>query len=192
MSFLKKWFPAGAALIVVMLAAGCRPSFAPLLQKAERSFAEKNHIDTIDALNLAIPNWKESDGNENKARAYELLGKSYHALKNYEKAMTAFRQAIQLSDKTFDSAYTLGTLHLLQSKPDRAADVFQTALRMKPNDPLALLGLANSYYGQKRYGEALRTYQKVLDVSPGVKDALASISALQSQLNRSRSRRRRR
>lgn len=167
-------------MAALALMTGCGRDFPALLSEAEQSFGKKDYIGTIDTLNRALPRWKESDGAEKKARAYELQGKSYHQLRNTDKAIESYQEAVDLSKNVFESANALGILYLAKAQPMRAADAFDRALAMKPNDPQALLGLANSYYAQKKYEDARIYYQKVLDVSPGVRDALDSLQALRS------------
>ena len=74
------------AFVGFLLLTGCN-DFGPTLEKSERDFADKNYINVIDALNAGLPHWKESDGPEKKAEAYQLLGKSYHKLRNTDKAI---------------------------------------------------------------------------------------------------------
>lgn len=156
----------------------CQKKFEPLYQKAEAAFESKNHVECIDAVTLALPLWKEDDGNEKKARAYELLGKSYHSLLKTEKAAEAYEQAINLSDKTFDSAYSLGLIRLTSGQPRLASEAFLKALKMKRDDPQALLGLGNSFYALKKHQEARQIYQRIINTSPAVKEALEHLRIL--------------
>lgn len=168
-------------LLLSVLLLGCRQDFAPFLQKAEKAFAERNYINTIDALNLGLPQWRESDGDDTKSRAYELLGRSYQELRNPDKAIDAYQEAIRLSPKAFDSAYNLGSLYLLKNQPRLALGAFEKALRTKPDDPQAILGLANSLYALERYSEAAQAFQRVIDVSPGVHEAMESLQAIKGR-----------
>lgn len=164
-----------------LLVAGCRQEFSAYLQKAEKSFADRNYINTIDTLNSGMPNWRESDGAIKKSRAFELLGRSYQALRNPDKAIDAYQQSVTLSPAAFDAASNLGDLYLLKSQPRLALGAYQQALRSRPNDPMAILGLANSLYGLERYPEAAQAFQRVVDVSPGVREALESLAAIHSR-----------
>jgi len=166
------------------LAVACNQDFAVFMAKAEKAFAEKNYINTIDAINSGMPKWRESDGMVVKSRAFELLGRSYQSLRNTDKAVDAYQQAVKHSPAAFDSAYNLGNLYLLKSQPRLALGAFQQALRTKPNDPLSILGLANSLYALERYPEAAQAFQRVIDVSPGVREALDSLSAIRGRRHR--------
>ena len=170
-----------AFLLFSIVLTGCEKKFSESLALAEKSFAEKNHIDTIDTLVEALPRWEESDGNESKGRAYELLGKSYHQMRNTDKAMAAYKQAVELSEKSFDSATALGNLHLMKNQPQQARQNFQAAIKMKPSDPLAYLGLGNSYFMEKKTAEAIRAFEQVIEKSPGVREAQEQLQVLKSR-----------
>ncbi len=159
----------------------CGKNFPDIVAQAEKSFSEKNYIDAVDAINNGLTSWKESDGNDVKGRAYEVLGKSYHQLRNTDKASEAYTKAAALSRQTFDSSYALGNLHLAQNHPAMARKYFQEALSKRPDDPLALLGLGNSYYLEGKGDEAIASFEKVLSVSPGVREAIEQIAVLKSR-----------
>lgn len=177
------------ALLTLTLTA-CRREFLPLLQEARRTFAEENFVETVDASNAALQRWKDSDGTEAQAEAYQLLGQSYQRLHKAEKAVEAYQNAVRLSSNTFVSAYQLGMIFLTRSEPALAAKAFQAALRMKADDPLALVGLGNSFYMTEDYSQARLSYQRVIDTSPGVKESLEYTRLVDEKLQASRPRRR--
>lgn len=158
-----------------LMLCGCERSFNELLSKSRSAFADKNYTVVIDNLTLAIPRWKTNDGADQKGEAYELLGKSYHALRKLDQAADAFKMAVKLSNQRYDSAYTLGILYLAQSDPRDAQQAFQDALRMRTDDPLALVGLGDALYAQRKFAQAEEIYRRVLAVSPGVLDALNNL-----------------
>ncbi len=161
---------------------GCRAGFPELYEKALENFSRGNYVDAADQLNLGLSRWTASEGEEAKAQAYQLLGKSYHKLHKRDKPAEAFEQAIRLSTNTFDSAYALGIISLASSKPQAAAKAFQDALRMKRDDPLALVGLGNALYALKEYKAAQEHYRRVLDTSPGVREALEALNLVEKKL----------
>jgi len=159
-------------LVFILLLAGCTTSFQSQYQKGKKYFEEKNYAQAVDSLNQAIPKWRESDGTFQQGEAYQLLGKSYHAMGNIDRAADAYKQAIKLSSQSFDSAYALALIYLTSKQSQQALATFRTALEMKPKDPIALIGFGNTYYELGDYANAFQMYQRVLDVSPGVRDAL--------------------
>ena len=162
----------------VIVSAGCQKHLASYLAKAHKTFSEKNYVDTIDALNAGLTYWRESDGPEKKAEAYELLGKSHRALRNLDKSLDAYQQAVKFSNSRYDVYYDMASIYLTKGLADQAERNFREALRVKPDDPLSLLGLGNSLFEQRKYEEAREAFQRIIDTSPGVKDALASIAAM--------------
>jgi tetratricopeptide (TPR) repeat protein len=49
---------------------------------------------------------------------------------------------------------------------------------MKKDDPLALLGLGDSLFALAQYEEAEAVYKKILEVSPGVPEALKNLEII--------------
>jgi tetratricopeptide (TPR) repeat protein len=174
---MKNMMWVAAALVLC----GCQRNFDELLVEARQAAAEKNYTVVIDDTQLALPRWREQDGADKKSEAYELLGKSFHALQKLDQAADAYEQAVKLSDNAYDSAYALGVIHLASFQYEQAKDAFQAALRMKKNDPLALLGLGDCLYNLKRYEEARNAYRSVIEVSPGVSDALANLNLIEKR-----------
>ncbi len=166
------------ALLLTIIISGCARKFDPLLSRAVKSYSAQNYVETIDALSLALRNWRESDGTEKKAQATELLGKAYKEIGKFDKAMDHFSDAIEMSSNTYDSAYTLGILNLAASKPNEAIRAFKTALKMKKDDPLALVGLGNSYFSLNDFVQAQVAYNRVIETSPGVSTALESLAII--------------
>lgn len=169
-----------------LLLVSCRKNFSDVVAKAEQEFAHKEYVDTIDTLNNGLALWDKSDGDGIKGHAFEILGKSYHQLRNTEKALEAFAVAVKSSTNTFDSALTMGNLYIAQNQPVQAEKSFRIALRMRPKQPLALLGLGNSLYLQRKNIEATQTFQAVIDNSPGVHDAIDSLAAIRKTSRRRR------
>lgn len=171
-------------LILLLPLAGCKKNFSSFFEQARKDFSEKNYINAVDNINVGLLQWKESDGIEAKAEAYQILGISYQQLRNTDKAIESYQQAIQLSTRTFSSAYALGMLHLTRSQPSEALATFEKALAMKKDDPSSLLGKANSLYALRRHKDAYEVYQRILDVSPGVREALESIAILKNRFRK--------
>lgn len=166
---------------VLLALSGCGRKFAPLYEQARQDFENKNYVGAVDALNLALPRWHDSDGGSAKGLAYELLGKSYHKLRNIDKASDAFEQAIVFSTAAYESAYTLGVIRLAKGQYNEAAKAFRDALRMRKDDPLALVGLGNALYALRKFDEAQVMYEQVLNTSPGVKEAMEYLKLTQEK-----------
>ena len=164
--------------LFLLVMTGCQKHLEPYLEKAQKAFAEKNYVDTIDALNSGLSYWQESEGPDTKAEAYELLGKSHRALLNAEKALDAYQQSAKISQYRFDVYFDMASIYLTKGFADQAERNFREALRIKPDHALALLGLGNSLFTQRKLEEAGDAFQRILDTSPGVKDAMDSLAAM--------------
>lgn len=171
-------------LISAVLAAGCaKKSFDALYSEAQTSYKEGHYVEAIDSVNSALSRWSKSNGDEKKGQAYQLLGQSYHALKKIDESIDAYNQAIKFSTNTYPAAYDLGVLLLTKSESKAATDAFEAALNMKPNDPMALVGLGNAYFGMAAYTQARAAYNKLLDTSPGVRESLEYLTVVNNKLS---------
>ncbi len=168
------FFTAVASIALI----GCQKHLGSYLLAAQKTFAEKNYVDTIDTLNSGLNYWQESEGVDKKAAAYELLGKSHRALRNVDKALESYQLAAKISQNRFGVYYDMASIYLTKGFAEQAEQNFREALRVKPDNPLALLGLGNSLFTQRKTDEARQAFQRILDTSPGVKDALESLSAM--------------
>jgi tetratricopeptide (TPR) repeat protein len=164
--------------LVAFALSGCQRHLGSYLKAAHKTFAEKNYVDTIDDLNTGLNYWQKSEGLDKKAEAYELLGKSHRALRNVDKALDAYQQAAKISQTRFDVYYDMASIYLAKDFAEQAERNFREALRVKPDDPLSLLGLGNSLYAQHKNDEARAAFQRIIETSPGVKDALDSLAAM--------------
>ena len=171
-------------LLLCFFLAACSSSFNDLLATGKKAFNDKDYAGAIDKMNLAVARWKSSDGNDKKAEAFEVLGQSYHALQKNDKAVVAFKEAVQASDNSYASAYELGIMALASKEPQEALLDFRDALRMKKEDPLALIGLGNSYFEMRDYKNAQLIYDRVLDTSPGVRDALRFLQITNEKISK--------
>src|SRR4051812_17938804 len=110
---------AAVALVAAALSA-CQRRFASLYAEGKTAFAADNFVESADAMNMALRQWKESDGTEIKAQALQILGHSYHRLKKMEKAIDVYQEAVRLSSNTYPAAYQLGIVLLSRNEPDLA------------------------------------------------------------------------
>jgi len=160
---------------------GCGQKFAALSAKGQTAYEERKFAEAVDAFHLALVRWKQEDGTDQKARVYFLMGKSYDKLRKIDKTIEAYLAAIDLDPTTPEPAYELGLIYLTSNEYENALRSFQSALRIKKDDPLSLLGLGNSYYGLKKFPDAKAAYEKVLDVSPGVRTAMEALSVVKQK-----------
>jgi tetratricopeptide (TPR) repeat protein len=103
---------------------------------------------------------------EAPAEAFLLLGRSYHALGAYPRALAAFRDYLTLKPKSAAGRLFAGRSYLALGIPHRAIPLLKDALNRKPNDPsiLALLGAA--CLKDRRSAAAVEYLRRAVEASP--------------------------
>lgn len=91
------------------------------------------------------------------------LGKIYHQLGEYEKAIATFQTAIAL-DENHEHAYNnLGLVYVDMRLFILAIEMFRAALEISPENPAFYNNLGYAYDMSDRFDEALLAYQNALD-----------------------------
>jgi tetratricopeptide (TPR) repeat protein len=94
-----------------------------------------------------------------------------------EEAESVLQQTIALEPDFAKPHEDLGTLYLQQDKPANAVTSFETAARLDPHQPSALLGLATALARCGRQAEADAAQERFLELSPAGR-ALAEAARL--------------
>ena len=104
--------------------------------------------------------------NQQSLPALESRYQALEGAKRHDEAIAALLKAEALAPNDPEIHTRIG-LAALQSKAyPRAAQEFSTALKLRPNDPGALGGLAEAQYLGKNYDNALKTLQLVEQTGP--------------------------
>lgn len=94
------------------------------------------------------------------------LGLVYLNDKQYEKALSAFSQAIKIKPDFVQATLNLAFLHVLKENYNSAMDILKTILKRKPNDIKVLNSLGNIYFKQKNFKFAKDIYKKIVKIEP--------------------------
>ena len=98
-------------------------------------------------------------------------------LQQYRESNRTFRRATQADPGDLDTQIAWGNLFLEKYDPANASASFKAALKINPNLPEALLGMALSFTGgSSEQGEALLT--KALKVNPNLEPAHAALAEI--------------
>src|SRR4029077_6212224 len=97
----------------------------------------------------------------------------YACLKDYEAAVRYFEQARQLLPNSSQALFALARVTRRQGKWDRSEEYFNEAQQLDPRDAYLLGEHAYSYSSLRRFPEALRKLEEVLDITPDDVDAVA-------------------
>jgi Flp pilus assembly protein TadD len=100
-----------------------------------------------------------------QSRARFLLGVAQERSGEPAKAAETFEGAVRLDREDTETLLHLGNLYVQMKRPADAESAFRRVLELQPNEPHALLGLAQSLEAQKK-PEAADAYRKYLDAQP--------------------------
>ena len=98
------------------------------------------------------------------ASSYAFMGLSYRHLGRFDEARKYFEAGLKKDPRNTSCLFNLGYVETRQGNKARAEELFQQALRYKPDMPDPLLELANLRIDAKKYDEAatfLRKYVKL-------------------------------
>ena len=93
-------------------------------------------------------------------------GMDYDRKKNYEKALEAFRRAVELDPSRGAGWYNIGWLYMQRNKPQAAREPFQKAVELLPRDADSRFQLGLSYLSCGRPRRAIAHIEKALMLNP--------------------------
>ncbi|MDD5773235.1 MAG: tetratricopeptide repeat protein [bacterium] len=95
------------------------------------------------------------------AEVYFCNGVESFNTKNYEKAIEAFRKAIEISPEHHQAYYNLGVIYYYTGDMKRAQDFWKKALDYDPKNPKVFLNLGILAYKNGKIEEAVSFWEKV-------------------------------
>ena len=102
----------------------------------------------------------------------------YSCLKDYDTAVGYFEQARQLLPNSSRIPESLAYLERRRGQWDRSESYFNEAERLDPRDVSLLTQHALSYMELRRFPEAVRKFDQVLDITPDDLDTLVLKAAI--------------
>lgn len=170
------------ALIALALASGlgvgCSRSSAErrdtYFQKGKKYFQEKKYADAAIEFQNAVkidPHF---------AQGYYYLGLTRKESGDLQAAFHAFSKETEIDPKQTPGRLELANLYLMGNQPEEARRIAGEILTREPGNFSALLIVAQSYLGQKKYTQALKEFEKLKAMRP--KDAPIYLSIGIAQL----------
>ena len=133
----------------------------PLLR---RSSNETNGRRAITLNDEAIRTATQLKAVRDDAASTELLGRAYLAAKKYTNAELTLSRALQLTKQPTAALYfNLGFAHAQNKSWPRAAQMFESADKLAPNDVNTLTYLGYVYESMRRYNDALTAYTRAYE-----------------------------
>lgn len=96
------------------------------------------------------------------------LGKQHFEQKEFHKAESCFRRALEKTDRYADVLNMMGIIHHAEGRFSSAIDFFKRALKVNPRYTEAIMNLAILYNDLGQYGDAKKLYAQ-LKKAPKVK-----------------------
>lgn len=101
------------------------------------------------------------------------LGYTFFQKGDYGEAEKAYRQAMKLDPTAVEVSYYLGQVMLKQRRFKDAENLFSRAIAREPSNPLAYYGLAEAYFEQGLYDQALDKLNYIIGaIDPTLTDVL--------------------
>ena len=151
--------------------------FLPLLIHADSSFIYNQrgiiynlsgqHEKAIEEFEKALKNDPDNEAIKNNlATAYANFGVALSQKRDFRKAETYLKDAIDFNPEEPSHHLNLATVYLNQGKWSEAERSLKECLRFEPNNILACNYLGNAYYYQGDLKKAISQWEKVLRLDP--------------------------
>jgi tetratricopeptide (TPR) repeat protein len=116
-------------------------------------------------VDKAIEEFKQLIELDPSAQSYAFLGLCYRQLGRFDEARKNFAEGLKKDPHNGACLFNLGYIEERQGNHAAAERYFQEVLRTRPDDPEALLELANLRITQKRFTEAAELLRKFIRVA---------------------------
>ncbi|KAH0495701.1 hypothetical protein TgHK011_009235 [Trichoderma gracile] len=101
------------------------------------------------------------------AYGFTLQGHEHVTNEEYDKALTAYRQAISADKRHYNAYYGIGRVQQRLGAYDKALTHFNAAHRINPNNAVLVTCIGTALEKQKQIIPALAAYRKAVELAPG-------------------------
>jgi type IV pilus assembly protein PilF len=129
-------------------------------RRALKAFEKRDREKAIDHLEKAV------ETAPHYALAWNHLGTIAYLSRDYVKAETYFKKALEHNSSLFSATVNLGAAYLSQGKLDAALEFNSRSVSARPDDALAHSQLGSTYYALGRYDEAVEELEKAKSLDP--------------------------
>jgi len=151
-------------------AAGMGPK--QLWDRGNEYAASKLYGDAVGYYTGAIQKNKGEIPMADVARIFNSRGLAFLALKDPDRALSDFGNAMELDDRNPEFILNRGGVYLDLRKYERAIDDYSTALELNPRSAAAFAGRARGYQGSGVHDKAVADFAKLLEIEPNNAAAL--------------------
>ncbi|MCG2711330.1 MAG: tetratricopeptide repeat protein [Candidatus Omnitrophica bacterium] len=94
------------------------------------------------------------------------LGLAYLNNREFDKALSVFKQAIDVKPDFLVAILNVAFLHLAKNEIVKAKDIYLELLKTYPDDIRVLKNIGNIYFGEKKLNESREIFKKVIRIKP--------------------------
>lgn len=158
METLKKWMPA----LLLLLATSASTQNTSALQEAfYRSYEAETKSNFNQAINELVRVYKKDDYFVNLR-----LGWLYFLAKNNQKSEQFYRTAIRLQPYSIEARFGLVKPLSATARWDQVQLQYSEILKIDPQNTMANYWLGVIHYNRKQFTEAVRLFEKVVNLYP--------------------------
>lgn len=107
-----------------------------------------------------------SPSSDNAKSAYDYLGQAYVKLKDTDKAIRTYQEAIRIYPTDDTLRKNLGDIYLKEKMPEEALKEYEAAVNLNPNDDETRYSLGQSYLASGELDMAREQFAAVVRISP--------------------------
>lgn len=104
------------------------------------------------------------------------LGNAYTEMEEYGLAKSAYMDALDRDPSHIPSLTHLADVYELTGEPEKAGELFGYVTRLAPENALGFFNLGNFLLRQNLHIEAVKEYQKAIEIDPDFTDAYYTIA----------------
>lgn len=156
-----------------------------ILPSIDRKSLNLNKSDTQSLTLIQAPNKFDQPTQEQKksiARIYAEQARIYFQEQNWQKAIAACKNALEIAPDTAEAYKVLGNVLQRQGRKAEALGVYAKALALNPNSAAVYANLGSFHAEQKNWRQALDYYQQAVILDPDLAGAYRSLAQIWEEL----------
>ena len=165
----------GAYKEVIKITSDFSAVFAPKLVEIEpidykpiKPISDDYYADLFATGNVSMTAYIDYSmvfGDYDNFKTYDNMGYAYGELKEYQKAIDAYKAAIKIKPDKHETYYNMGNAYRKLKKYQKAIDAYKKVIKIDPDDYKAHNNMGDAYLKLKEYQEAIGAYKEVIKIT---------------------------
>ena len=110
----------------------------------------------------------------NEINAFNFKGDSLIDLKEFDKALKCYKEALKINPNSVDVLLNIGSLLLDLEEYQKAQNIFNKIISIDPENLDAFTGLGNLFFNIGKKEESIKYYDKAINIDPNYQKALCN------------------